>query len=100
MIVGKVKTADGHDADIVVGGGDGGDIPVNNLHQGDGKNTVTNAGPYGPNTGAPSVVGFGNAAPLPSYGNAPGSGVGESIEGQRVGGGYPPEKSGAPPQWR
>jgi hypothetical protein len=90
MIVGKVKTADGHDADIVVGGGDGGEILVNNLHQGDGKNTVTNTGPYGPNSGAPP----------PSYGNAPGSGVGESIEGQRVGGGYPPEKSSAPPQWR
>jgi spartin len=106
MIVGKVKTADGTDADIVVGGGDGGVVPINDMHKGDGKNTVSNPGPYGtygPETSAPSVVGFGNAAPPPSYstGGAGGSGVGESIEGQRVGGGYANEKSGAgQPQWR
>lgn len=102
MIVGKVRTANGQDADIVVGAGDGGVVPVNDMqHKGDAKYTVSNNGPYGtygPETSAPSVVGFGNAAP-PSYQS--GSGVGESIEGQRVGGGYPPEKTGtSQPQWR
>ena len=104
MIVGKVKTADGQDATILVGGGDGGQVPVNDMHKGDGKNTITNQGPYstyGPDHSSPSVVGFGNAAGAnpPSY--SAGSGVGESLQGQRVGGGYGNEKSGASqPQWR
>merc|ERR1711881_210153 len=57
MIVGKVKTADGQDATILVGGGDGGQVPVNDMHKGDGKNTITNQGPYstyGPDHSSPS----------------------------------------------
>jgi spartin len=95
MIVGKVHTKDG-DADIVVGGGDGGVVPVNDLYKGDAKGGVSNTGSFGPDTGAPSVVGFGNAAP-PSYS----SGVGENIAGTGVQGrGHPSEKSGGAPQWR
>ncbi|KIW02279.1 uncharacterized protein PV09_06429 [Verruconis gallopava] len=98
MIVGKVKTKGGQTADIVVGGGDGGEIPVNDMHKGDAKGVVGNNGNFGPDSGAPSVVGFGNAAP-PSYTAGSTSSIGENIAGSRVKGGYPPEKTAAP-QWR
>ncbi|KAF2277900.1 uncharacterized protein EI97DRAFT_493121 [Westerdykella ornata] len=77
MVVGRVTGG----GEVVVGGGDGGDIPQE-FQQGSGKNDVPSvnqtAGPI-------SQIGFGNAAP-PSYS----SGVGESSQGQPTY--YAPEK--------
>lgn len=92
MIIGKVKTKDGEDADIVVGAGDGGVVPVNDMYKGEHPGGVANSN-FGPST-TPSVVGFGNATP-PSYAS---SDIGEPLGGQGLQGqSYPPEKG---PQWR
>jgi spartin len=77
MVVGRMK--DG--GEVVVGGGDGGDIPQ------DLKNNtaINNDIPPNQSAGPVSQIGFGNVAP-PSYQ----SGIGESIQGQPAY--YAPEK--------
>lgn len=89
MVVGKVRGG----GEVVVGGGDGGDIPAQVLQQPGGGVKNDSLGPGGPAIGAgakePGVVGFGNAAP-PSYPG--GSGVGENLAGQAAPGQYPREK--------
>lgn len=75
MVVGRVKGG----GEIVVGGGDGGVVPEEDIRRAQGKEGVVNDGLGGPSSEAPAVVGFGNQAP-PSYG----SGVGEPLEGQPV----------------
>jgi spartin len=82
MVVGKVKGG----GDIVVGGGDGGAVPEDDLEKaglrpGKVKNDNLPPGQSGSQAG---VVGFGNAQP-PSYAS--------STVGEPLGSGYPPEKS-------
>lgn len=71
MVVGKAPGG----GNLIVGGGDGGAVPVEALQ--DPKAGVSNQGLSG--MGGPQIgqVGFGNAAP-PSYG----SGLGEPLGGQ------------------
>lgn len=75
MVVGRVKGG----GEIVVGGGDGGVVPEEDLRKAQGKQGVSNDGMGGPSTEAPAVVSFGNQAP-PAYG----SGVGEPLQGQTL----------------
>jgi len=77
MVVGKMPGGQ----QLVVGGGDGGQIPPEVLHQRDSKGAVGNEkltgdGPAGSSAPGYGEVGFGNAAP-PAYG----SGVGEHLAG-------------------
>ncbi|KAF2751168.1 hypothetical protein M011DRAFT_436085 [Sporormia fimetaria CBS 119925] len=79
MVVGSVKGG----GEVVVGGGDGGDVTFDDKKE--NVNTNTNDLPPNQTAGPVSQIGFGNAAP-PSYQ----SGVGESLQGQPAY--YPPEK--------
>lgn len=82
MVVGRVKGG----GEVVVGGGDGGDIGL--LPEKQGGNAVNDNVPVNATAGPSGQIGFGNAAP-PSYH----SGVGEPIEGQAAPGQYyAPEK--------
>lgn len=80
MVVGKVRGG----GDLIVGGGDGGTVtPAPSAVSGSGsgqkkerfKDDVSMSG----GRESPEIVGYGRQAP-PAYG----SGVGETIEGQRV----------------
>lgn len=76
MVVGRVKGG----GEIVVGGGDGGVVPDEDLRKANGVPGVTNDSLGPVQSGSePSVVAFGNQAP-PSYT----AGVGESLHGQNV----------------
>ncbi|CAG8949151.1 hypothetical protein HYFRA_00004773 [Hymenoscyphus fraxineus] len=91
MVVGKVRGG----GDLIVGGGDGGVLPSRTSSPGPSSAAAQNwkeqenAQGRRPDdysmsgAAAPDVVGFGRQAPPPAYG-AGGSGVGESLEGQRV----------------
>jgi spartin len=80
MVVGKVRGT----GDLVVGGGDGGQVstaPPENWKEKEAAEGRYTDDPYmSGGRDSPGVVGFGRAAP--SYG----MGVGESIEGQKVSG--------------
>jgi spartin len=71
MVVGKAPGG----GDLVVGGGDGGAVPVEILQ--DPKAGVANQGVAGMGEPPAGQVGFGNAAPPPYA-----SGLGEPIGGQ------------------
>lgn len=90
MVVGKVRGG----GDLVVGGGDGGVLPSRSSSPGPsgGPNWKEQEAAKGRRPtdeysmlggrDSPDVVGFGRQAPPPAYGQ--GSGVGESIQGQRA----------------
>lgn len=91
MVVGRMPNGE----QLMVGDGDGGQLPAqlqqqqleSGLASGIGGDAKTK-----PLTEAPgTVVGFGNAAPPPSYAS---HGVGEPLGSSGVPGGYPREKSG------
>ncbi|KAF2454590.1 senescence-associated protein-domain-containing protein [Lineolata rhizophorae] len=82
MVVGKVKGG----GEIVVGGGDGGVVPEEDLKQGGVNNDNLGQGQSSGSSG-PGLVGYGNAVP-PSYSS---SGIGEplgsqGLQGQNLGG--------------
>ncbi|KAF1811339.1 hypothetical protein P152DRAFT_399769 [Eremomyces bilateralis CBS 781.70] len=90
MVVGRVKGG----GEVVVGGGDGGQVPQEFQQQMQNeKQGVSNDrhGGYQPSVGGASApggaIGHGNQAP-PAYS----SGVGEPLGGQALQGQYPPEK--------
>lgn len=83
MVVGRVKGG----GEVVVGGGDGDQLPTDLEKQGGVQN---NGLPPNQTAGPAGQIGFGNTAP-PSYH----SGVGDSIQGQSAYGNYPPEKQGS-----
>lgn len=88
-VVGRLKGG----GEVVVGAGDGSVPPQFHADEKAGGVANDQIG-GGPGPSAPGgVVGFGNAAPPPSYS----AGVGEPLEGQPApgtGAGYPPEKTG------
>lgn len=87
MVVGRVKGG----GDIVVGGGDGGVVPEEDLRNANGQQAVTNENLGPGQSGGPSapgaVVGFGNQA-----GPGASSGIGESLGNQGLQGQTLPEK--------
>ncbi|KAI9704066.1 MAG: hypothetical protein M1820_005688 [Bogoriella megaspora] len=83
MVVGRVKGG----GEIVVGGGDGGTIPEQDIKKVTGG--VSNENMGSGQSGASSipgsgVVGFGNAAPPPSYSSGIGEPLGSNWQGQQA----------------
>jgi spartin len=83
MVVGRVKGG----GEVVVGGGDGGDVPEDDWEKaGFRPGKMTNNNLPGASSSVPSVVAFRNQAGPPSYSS--------STVGEPLGQGYPPEKNG------
>ncbi|KAL1296596.1 hypothetical protein AAFC00_000090 [Neodothiora populina] len=80
MVVGKVRGG----GQVVVGGGDGGMIPENDLKQAGLMNNNYGSGPYG--SSGPGIEGYGNMAPSGQ------GGIGEPLGGQALQGQTIPDK--------
>ena len=93
MVVGRMPNGE----QLMVGDGDGGQMPAQFMHQQQLESGQASGFSGGdrktkPMMEAPgTVVGFGNAAPPPAYAS---QGIGEPLGSAGVAGGYPREKSG------
>ena len=89
MVVGRMPSGE----QLVVGEGDGGQLPIELRQQHGGPGVSGGIAKPKPINEAPGgIIGFGNASAPPSYASS--GGIGEPLGTTGVPGGYPNEKSG------